>query len=177
MCFITLLFFLLFLPYSLPFFMKSFKFFPVFQFRQKFPPPRGGGGNGQNIYPCTQALASIKLAWILFYFNHTKYALYGFCSLWCSLDSSLLPVDNKGEKRTEYNEFKVFGELIFPFQEFDYLCTNFFFNSEQKSYERICEKFYGFWVVSEFFPTYWEKIRKKGEKLRRLCEENFWYLK
>merc|ERR1711860_159602 len=41
-----------FSPFSLPFFMKSsFKFFPVFHFGQKLPPPPGGG-NGQNIYPC-----------------------------------------------------------------------------------------------------------------------------
>ena len=34
------------------FFMKSsFKFYPVFQFGQKSPPPLVGG-NGQNIYPC-----------------------------------------------------------------------------------------------------------------------------
>ena len=28
--------------------------FPVFQFGQKNPPPQGRGGNGQNIYLCSQ---------------------------------------------------------------------------------------------------------------------------
>ena len=51
MCFITLFFFFFFPPFSLPFFMSSFKFFPVFQFGQKLSPPRGGG-DGQNIYSC-----------------------------------------------------------------------------------------------------------------------------
>ena len=40
-CFITLFLFSSPLPFSLPFFM-SFKFFHVFQFGQKFPPPKGG---------------------------------------------------------------------------------------------------------------------------------------
>ena len=41
MCFITLFLFSSPLPFSLPFFM-SFKFFHVFQFGQKSPPPKGG---------------------------------------------------------------------------------------------------------------------------------------
>ena len=36
-------YFLLFPPFPFLFFKSSFKFFPVFQFGQKIPPPQGGG--------------------------------------------------------------------------------------------------------------------------------------
>ena len=50
MCFITLFFFSSFLPFSLPFFMSSFKIFPVFQFGQRIYIPAVGQDIWDNIY-------------------------------------------------------------------------------------------------------------------------------
>ena len=55
MCFITLVFFS-----SFPFFKSSLKFFPVFQFGQKFSTPQGGRGKWQEYISLKQQLVNLE---------------------------------------------------------------------------------------------------------------------